>query len=1026
MVDWSKINSKEFEKLAYDYISSKYPDMNWEPTKSTRDGNKDGEATYIAPLDITIKYWYEAKFSKTIDRSIPKNHLDSTLVSSLLDGKVVLIAFITNAYISDDYRRRADIFSKQCENLKIIYINGCEIEDWLCINPHVEIKYFLTNTAKRQDFKDYIKSSCILQNYDLYGNHFTKVKNIECGKEYILYLSFYSTCTQVNSISSENTAIKLLNKENKKYDHYNELNSFAGFNSFYIPIIISNTSDKPILFKLSCTNNELYFTVNNVSIIDMYNPQITYGSQIEIQNHLFNLIEDRDMTNAVFYIIGNAGNGKSYLLNNLYSNSLNPFSSYVINFTGEENTDTIRIYQMIILSLYGNIWEYINDSEDLFQLNDIESLMIQQIKNFKLIGNCINQITLYYKNNKEYIENNVTQTQILVDDFHKLSTKNLLLIEEFFKWFMKQRYNCKIFVFSRPEAKLPCSYTKKFTINSISPNDIEATIENNFIGIRYLSTLIKKYPMPLNALHFINILCQIHSMESNLLNKTELEAQILLNKIYDNSKEVTCISFGNQILSNYKNNSIVYCVFKIKTGISIDAIHEYFGERSCENIYNLCQNRIFKESSNIILPYHDILVSAFNSFDSNKMNSELEAFVLFAQKHKYISKAKMFSILIGIGKHCFWKYRNEARLYRDELHKCAEYYQALEIAKTLKESNNKSLDNYDLDDCKNQFVMANCIKYTNSYEKANVEFEKIRHIYELTQNPDIHGLYLETETEIINNLIWMLDVKSAKMRLERLSSTLEDMYLKNQIVGHNLIYAFLNYYNRLMFVNYMLDEGSVDDYNNAVKYSKEFKQDEYVAFAKMDYAKSLYYEDLELAEILMNQAIKHLVNYNEKRRALDAEAEKCFINDIFNKTISYDTYSNIKNKMIENHYIQSEIKIELKLIMLKLLYTSISSTEIRNQLDNIAINNTSIESGKRHQAFINHIYAASYYKQNNFVISKKYTLKSLSLMKNMGKSYQFIHHNNSNLIEYNGFITLNEINNIEDKYNKFIFDIRLW
>jgi len=178
MIEWSKINSSEFEEIAYYYISSRYPDVNWVSTKKTRDGNKDGEEQYTAPLNSTIKYWYEAKYSKNASQSIPKSHLDSTLVSCSLDGKVVLIAFITNAYISDDYRRRADIFSKQRDNLKIIYINGVEIEDWLYENPDIELKYFYKNTAEQQNFKDYIINACVLQGYDLYGNNFSEKK---CG-----------------------------------------------------------------------------------------------------------------------------------------------------------------------------------------------------------------------------------------------------------------------------------------------------------------------------------------------------------------------------------------------------------------------------------------------------------------------------------------------------------------------------------------------------------------------------------------------------------------------------------------------------------------------------------------------------------------------------------------------------------------------------------------------------------------------------------------------------------------------------
>lgn len=42
MLNWKKINNKMFEEIAYKYISCKYPALDWQPTKATRDGNKDG------------------------------------------------------------------------------------------------------------------------------------------------------------------------------------------------------------------------------------------------------------------------------------------------------------------------------------------------------------------------------------------------------------------------------------------------------------------------------------------------------------------------------------------------------------------------------------------------------------------------------------------------------------------------------------------------------------------------------------------------------------------------------------------------------------------------------------------------------------------------------------------------------------------------------------------------------------------------------------------------------------------------
>ena len=56
MITWENINNKEFENLAFEYMVSNYPNLRWEKTKMTNDGNKDGESviSYL-PFNTTIK-----------------------------------------------------------------------------------------------------------------------------------------------------------------------------------------------------------------------------------------------------------------------------------------------------------------------------------------------------------------------------------------------------------------------------------------------------------------------------------------------------------------------------------------------------------------------------------------------------------------------------------------------------------------------------------------------------------------------------------------------------------------------------------------------------------------------------------------------------------------------------------------------------------------------------------------------------------------------------------------------------------
>lgn len=347
MIDWKVIDNKIFEKIAYDYISNTYSELKWTPTKSTRDGNKDGYATINNPMGVAIKYWYEAKYSINTNKSIPKSHLDSTLVSSLLDGTVAAIAFITNAYISEDYRRRADIFSKKRDNLKIIYINGAELEQWFSQHPEMEDKYFHSNTAKSQNLATNISDYCILEKYCLNGETFSKVKNIQVNHEYILCVSFYSIIAQRISIESACDSVKMINQGNKHYDNYKSLEANIGHNTFFVPIEVICVPATEIIFNIKTKQETFSIYFYDVAVIDIYTPNIVYDSQLQIEYAIYSLINGPGSFNAVINILGDMGTGKSYLLEKLIEDSRNPFSSYAISFYGDSSQNCLLLSQEV-------------------------------------------------------------------------------------------------------------------------------------------------------------------------------------------------------------------------------------------------------------------------------------------------------------------------------------------------------------------------------------------------------------------------------------------------------------------------------------------------------------------------------------------------------------------------------------------------------------------------------------------------------------------------------------------------------
>ena len=60
------------------------------------------------------------------------------------------------------------------------------------------------------------------------------------------------------------------------------------------------------------------------------------------------------------------------------------------------------------------------------------------------------------------------------------------------------------------------------------------------------------------------------------------------------------------IRDRYKNDELVYIIYKIGSGVSHIALSEFFGNNIYTELYDLIEKRIVKESSEIILPFHDI------------------------------------------------------------------------------------------------------------------------------------------------------------------------------------------------------------------------------------------------------------------------------------------------------------------------------------------------------------------------------------------------------------------------------------
>ena len=1030
MIAWQNINNKVFENLAFEYMSNNYPDLKWKKTKMTNDGNKDGESAIShLPFNTTIKYWYEAKYSVNVNKSIPKSHLDSTLVSSLLDGHVAVIAFITNAYISDDYKRRADIFASRRDNLRIYYINGEEIENWLSENPIIEDKYFGTNSAQKYYIEDKIETVCFLDKYDCGDNKFLKLSTLELHKEYLLYIRFKSSEKQSVEIILDKTFENLSEHTNISMnlsDWYVE----KGNNSLFVPIKVTESKAKYVI-KLKCYSGIKKYVIDGIKTLDIYTPQLFISSQIEILNDIENFIHANTIDNLFFLIAGDAGSGKTYLLNQIRNNISNSYSSIHLNFSGNSEKDYLLCYKLFIFYRFGSIWEL--DIED-FQYLPLDTLVIDVLKEinngFSSKITCKKIIDYCNEDLSEMRETNLLEQYIFIDDIHKAVPEVLKLFQAIVACTTGKRLHKRFFLFSRPILSQDEQFNDFLEINACFYRKIQKpSIENVIYSIKrnigdfpVVTTLIQKSDINITALYLYDLLCILKEKKEQLNNQDIIDTSLKVSEMLEKLMIVHNNLLGHQLSANYYSNIIFNFVYTLENGVEICALYDFFGESIYDDISVLCKRNIIKEISNKLYPFHDNLLEEFRCEKKNVHKEKLGEFILFCQKNKYIADSECYYQLVSLGGKYFWKYRSICAKFRDNLHESANYFAAEKIAKTIQDENHKDLIDYDYSDVKNLFVLGNCYKYTTSYELANEVFGKIINVYKFSTLNLPDDVLIETYSEIINNNIWMLKINTADNELKRMRKLWNFNNLQADTKAYK--YGCLNYYNRRMFCNFLQGAGTENDYKTAFSKSEELGLKVYEGFAHMDYAKSIYNVDIHRALELLNSAKKIFEEFNEPRRFLDCMSEIAFINAITKKDYSLFELQNICKNMQEKRYIQSYTRTCLKILFIMLLTQHYTLEELLAEMNKILMKNTTIEAGKRHQAIAYHILAGIYYYYDDLYHACEYSNKCLHLFSELGEDYKQIQRHNA-MIKRKGNILVASDKLLSEK-NDFILDTRIW
>lgn len=158
-----------FEELALEYLRYNTNDR-WEPTKATRDGNKDAVITFFT-IDTKEESWMEAKFSygDASTQLLSRYKIDATIVSAILNKKKIRdLHIITNRQVSIKTIQDITMALLKYKTCNTVYFTTKEeIENWLLEKKSRFEKYF---DIKFEQIKKVKKGLQVIQQVSLYSD----------------------------------------------------------------------------------------------------------------------------------------------------------------------------------------------------------------------------------------------------------------------------------------------------------------------------------------------------------------------------------------------------------------------------------------------------------------------------------------------------------------------------------------------------------------------------------------------------------------------------------------------------------------------------------------------------------------------------------------------------------------------------------------------------------------------------------------------------------------------------------------
>lgn len=1007
-MNWSKINDKTFEKIACAYAANNYREYDWIPTGQSWDGNKDAAfRAEIQALNYYYKGWCEAKYTQDSDSSIPKSHMDSTLVSGILDGEVIFILFVTNGKITDDFMKRATAILKP-HKISVSFVGGDILTDWLTEKAPELINEYWDNAdikTNKSELKLEIKDACFLPAILSSPSLNSPLKKLKVKEEYYLYLNIYSSQQLTISIELNTRALVSVPVERPEY-------KLMPGNNLYLTKYIANQSYNSYLQLSLFSDGKLILQENimNLLIQEDNSPYIVYTKQHIIYQQVYECVKTDIQQNCILHITGYEGSGKSFLLRQLVTAIATDYNEVLnISFSEKEAENASSLCKLILFINFGYLYdlseesfkkliaEYTNFPVELFlELKEGSQNQIIALNTIdKIIDLLADGDVALFSNINNMVHRNVTY--IIIDDFQKISPKYSDICKQILNEFVLRSFSQILIIGNRPKEFYDCDLeeniqkntTASWNLKNISITDVYSSIEKNFnTEIAKISTL---FPPPISVLHLELLVKKLK--EKNILRSPREKRGIIFAEVY-NDTNIKNNRFAVNKIKNCGYLRILYIVYKIESGVPVSLLRSFFCDFFDSVSINFDKDTLIKEENELLKPYHDIYVYAFAKMNfDNQYMSELNRFLEFciAQNvENSVLFSNILSILIAKDNGLRNNYLKLARDICADYYSKSQYIAAQNLAFTLlPDFDTTPYIEYKYEDLELLYIYAQVEKYSKTHVGSSKYLQMIADIGGMISLTSWQkGIVYEVHSELITNYIYSLDFDNFRKEL-----TYYETYLKGKTnIGSSphKINAYLNFLNRLILYSSFVDEeNTLNAYEWAYNESESLARDDYQAYADMDYGKVIIYQNIEQAIELFYKALPIFQKHKQcKKREIDCNAEIVFAEFIKdNKT--YDALYDLQKKALENRYIHVYAKITLMLLTLE-LYDRESPDHIEAKLVKLQIDYPDLRNDHRLTLFVYQLFTAIYYIKGDYQQQQRFAKKHRDLAATFAENYVFV------------------------------------